>query len=310
MVPCFGLYVRTIHAPGLLPRLQAMANMAGALSRMGPELLAAQPTRFLLSAFNAHAASLPPAGQRPQEAAALGAALRACGMSPVLFRPPLPPGGDTHALGAPAAQYRVPAANAPLQAPAQGLRDATNAGMWLGAGSAAACSTSGTRPTGPAGCAPANPLSFLAGPPPPPQCHPGQQQHCVRMQQQYPAPPLPLAGNPSPPPLGVVLPLAGAPMPTISQYTYLAQQLAAAARAPSPHHLPQPVLVAPYPVPLPGAPGLQSSLPMQTVPAASNAFAAPGTSTDPAHLQRILQMLQGLKLQAAAAAAAGTPLAS
>ncbi|KAL4421371.1 hypothetical protein ABPG75_010662 [Micractinium tetrahymenae] len=295
--------------------LQAMANMASAISRMGPELLNAGPTRFLLAAFDVHAVGLPPAGHKPQEAATLCAALKACGVGPVRFSPAPSPGDDPLEAAPAGQQPRAGVAYPPpLAATARGLRDATNGGSWLGPGSTAATgfsSSSSSWAAAPASCGPTNPLASLAGLQPPPAGYPGQQQHYARLQQQYPPPPPRMPGAPAPPPHMLVLPLAGAPTLSISQYSALAQQLVAAGRAPSPHHLPQPVLVAPYaPLPLPQAgAAVQGGYPPRPGSSANSAGVAPTTSADPAHLQRILQLLQSLKLQAAAAPAAGVPLA-
>lgn len=297
----------------LCPAPQAMANMASALSRMGPELLGAPPTRFLLAAFDAHAAGLPPAGQKPQEAAAFAAALKACGVCTARFRPTAPPGGEP--LPVPASQPHLPT-HPPVQRTAGGLRDATNAGSWSGTdGVAAGGNASSTRAAGFVGCAPAHPMAELAYPaglPSPPRCHPGQQQLHPRLQQlQHPPCPPPLAGAPPPPPYVLALPLAGGPPLSISQYAFLAQQLAGAARAPSPHNLPQPVLVAPIQGPLHAGPGLHFGFPPPPVAPAGGAgpTAVPSTTTDPAHLQRILQLLQSLKVQRCTSApAAGVPL--
>jgi hypothetical protein len=89
--------------------LQAMSNMACALSRMGAELAASPAARALLAAFDAHAAALPP-GQRPQDAAALATAMRACGCAPALFRPQhhLPAAPQPAALRPPSGPPPVP----------------------------------------------------------------------------------------------------------------------------------------------------------------------------------------------------------
>ena len=279
-----------------------MANMTSAIARLAP-LAEAEPTKALLAAFDAHAASLC-ALQKTQDATALWSALRACGVTAIHFKPGSPP----------------PLRQGP---PSGSVRDAGNS--WSDRSSPAPMPSGGAPggwvPPPPNGATQISQLAALVqlaglGPSPPPQ----DQQKQPQWQQQawqgfqaglppplqafayrLPAPcgPVPSGRPPHPPhaaslpaPL-LVLPTAGLPHEggsaaplSIAGYSYLAAQLAASNRTRSPPPHQPPAYVPPPPPP----------------------SAAAATTADPAYLKAILTVLQNLKAerQLAAAAAAGS----
>lgn len=232
---------------------------------------------------------------------ALLTALRACGVVPSRFH------GRLVAAAPPAPLPRPPSSAQQTPSGSGGLWDVTNL---YGGGGASNGSSGGCV----AVCAvPAHQLAALRDlapaahvyPPQPPRPPHEQRQQSWQRAVGPPPPHQRPVGPPPPPPLPSaallgLLPVAGGGGPlSISDYTALARQLQhAAAQSMS---APLPVLVTADPqhaVAGPGSAGMPPAATQEQVPPPPT----PSTSTDPAHLQAILQALLTLKLESTIAA--------